>query len=75
MLADWDSLGIGNPQIVADEYQCYILWIIKHRNNRANLITYLEDVLIDELEVGYDARNELHKSELLSIVDCILQLK
>jgi len=43
ILADWDSLGIGNPQIAADEYQGYIPGVIKHRNNRANLITYLEE--------------------------------
>lgn len=74
ILSDWDPLEIGNHQVAEDEYQTFIPEILKNMDNRENLITYLENVLINKLEVGYDTTNEIHKRELLAIVDSILKV-
>lgn len=43
--------------------------------NKEKLIIYLESILTNELEVGYESVNEIHKGELLAIVDKIINIK
>ncbi|MGQ8868075.1 hypothetical protein [Myroides sp. TSA_177.3] len=43
--------------------------------NKEKLIIYLESILTNELDVGYEAVNEIHKGELLAIVDKIINIK
>ncbi|MDM1043503.1 hypothetical protein HX004_01415 [Myroides sp. 1354] len=75
ILSEWDPLAIGDHQIAEDEYQTYIPGIIKNIDNKENLISYLENILVNKLEVGYEPNNEIHKRELLAIVDKIINVK
>ncbi|QQU03279.1 hypothetical protein [Myroides odoratus] len=75
ILSDWDPLALGDHQIAESEYQAYIPGIIKNMENKEKLIIYLESILTNELDVGYESVNEIHKGELLAIVDKIINIK
>lgn len=73
ILADWDPLDVGED-ISLDEYQGYVPIIIKHIGNKEALINCLENILINNLEVGYDKNDERHKKMLNDVVEKIMNL-
>jgi hypothetical protein len=73
ILAEWDPLAVGED-ISSDEYQCYIPQIIMHIENKEALTNWLEKILINNLEAGYDQKDESHKKMLADVVEKIMQL-
>ncbi|WP_212004967.1 hypothetical protein [Chitinophaga sp. HK235] len=73
ILAEWDPLGVGE-NIAKDEYKRYIPLILKDIKSKRDLTVCLENILINNLEVGYDKENNEHKYALNKIVEKIMQL-
>lgn len=73
ILAEWDPLGVGE-NIAKDEYKRYIPLILKDIKSKEGLTVCLENILINNLEVGYDKENNEHKYALNKIVEKIMQL-
>lgn len=74
ILAEWNPLDV-TENVALDEYQGYIPQIIKHIGNKDALTNCLENILINNLEVGYNSKDEMHKKILVNVVEKILQLK
>ena len=74
ILAEWNPLDV-EENVTLDEYQGFIPQIIKHIGNKEDLTNCLENILINDLEVGYNSKDEMHKIALVNIVEKILQLK
>lgn len=73
ILSEWDPLNLGED-IAIDEYKGYIPQILKNIKNKDNLIICLENILIYNLEAGYDKKNNTHKNMLNNIIEKIMQL-
>ena len=73
ILAEWDPLDVGGDAAL-DEYQGYVPEIMKYIGNRDSLNSCLENILINDLEVGYDKGNQEHRKTLAEIVEKIIIL-
>jgi hypothetical protein len=67
ILSEWDPLSLGIP-ISLNEYSGYIPTIVKHLNNKEELFKCLENILIYDLETGYNPLNLSHRFEVERIV-------
>jgi hypothetical protein len=73
ILTEWDPLDVGED-IAGDEYRGYIPIIIKNIKVKENLIHCLEDIVKNDLEVGYDKHNYNHKNDLINLVNRLMNL-
>lgn len=73
ILYEWDPLNLED-EIARDEYRGFIPLILKHINNKEDLTLCLENILIDNLETGYDKNNDEHRKNLNEIVINIMLL-
>lgn len=72
ILANWNPLDV--PRSVAiEEYKGYIPLILQSIESRQQLITCLENILINQLEVDYDPTNKEHLKDLQRICTEIIQ--
>ena len=71
ILSDWVPINVGG-NLAKDKYQKYIPTIVKRLKNKNDLISYLEHILTDELDTGYDKNNDKHKQELDRIIQEML---
>lgn len=67
ILSDWDPLNVGRG-IASDEYNKYIIDILKYINSQEQLTIYLEKMLVKDLDTGYDKDNHEHKGAVALIV-------
>lgn len=72
VLAEWDPIGVGKD-IAINEYQGYIPLIIESIENKHKLISCLEDILVNEMGLEYDSKNEEHLADLQVVSDRIIQ--
>ncbi len=73
ILAEWDPLDVGDD-VSLDEYQGYVPQVIKNITNKEALTNCLENILINNLEVGYDKKDGRHKKIITDIVEKIIRL-
>jgi len=66
ILANWNPLDVPGS-IAIEEYKGYIPLIIQSIESRQQLITCLEDILINRLEVDYNPTNKKHLEDLQRI--------
>lgn len=73
VLSDWDPLNVGRD-IASDEYSKYIGGILKYINNQEQLTSYLEKILVQDLDTGYDKHNREDKDSVALIVEKLKKL-
>lgn len=72
-LADWNPIEV--PESIAiEEYKGYIPLILQSIESRQQLITCLENILINQLEVDYDPENKEHSEDLQQVCDKLIQV-
>lgn len=74
ILAEWNPIEVPN-HIADDEYKSYIPLILKSIHNRIELKNCLEDILINKMEIGYDASNSKHNEDLQQVCDKLIKAK
>ena len=73
ILADWNPIGVSE-EIALDEYKGYIPTLMQNIENKNDLMNYLESILINKMEVGYDPKNKDHSDDLQSVCSKLLQV-
>jgi hypothetical protein len=73
ILSEWDPIGVGKT-ISIDEYRGYIPYILKHIENKQQLINCLEDILINKIGIDYNREDNNHYENLQNICDKLIQL-
>mgnify|MGYP000861175730 FL=1 len=73
ILTKWDPIGVGD-NMATDEYQGYIPTIIHLLPNRQELMEYLENILINEMELDYDSKNKKHFNDLQKVCDILIDI-
>lgn len=71
ILADWNPIGVPKD-IAIEEYKEYIPLILQATKDRHELMNCLEDILINKMEIEYNAKNEAHSKDLEKICDKII---
>lgn len=76
IMADWDSIGVDKvvKGIAMLEYKDYLIDIYDLRHKNEDLISYLENMLMNVMGVAYDPNNENHKNDLLNVVEKIMKV-
>jgi len=67
ILAEWNAINVPE-HIALSEYKRYIPLIIESMESEEKLLTCLEDILTNQMELEYDSSNPLHKEDLLKVV-------
>ena len=73
ILAEWNPLGVDET-IAYDEYRGYVPVIINSIQNRDDLFNCLEDILMNEIEVGYNNNNAQQVSDLIKICEKLINM-
>lgn len=73
ILSDWNPIGV-DKEIALDEYKGYIPSIINASNSEEELIICLENIL-NELELGYNSSDPIHKNEIKEVTLKIFNTK
>ena len=74
IFSEWDPIGVGES-ISSVEYERYLPRIMKCIENKEELGRCLQDILINDLEVGYDINNENHTKMMDEIINKLQHLK
>jgi hypothetical protein len=72
ILSEWDPIGVGTT-VATSEYKGYIPIILQNVNNTNLLEKCLENILVNQMELDYDAANESHINELQQVCNNIIQ--
>lgn len=72
VLADWNPIGL-DLEIANEEYKSYIPDILRFVGNKNQLFHYLEDILINKMELGYDPMNRAHSEDLEQVCGKIIE--
>lgn len=67
ILAEWNALNVPE-HIALFEYKRYIPVIIESMESEEKLLTCLEDILTNKMELEFESSNPLHKEDLLKVV-------
>lgn len=73
ILASWNPIGL-DKETAKEEYKGYIPSILRTIKNRDGLIECIENILINEMEIGYDRTNELHLRDMEEVCDKIIRV-
>ena len=71
ILAKWDPIGVP-PGIAFDEYQSYILGIIKAGRNLEKIKGHLIWILTDQIGLDFDENNPRHNEDVEETAKSIL---
>ena len=71
ILTEWNPIGVPKS-IAIEEYKSYIPLIIQSIGNQQELMSCLEDILINKLELGYDPKNRDHVEELKKVCNSLI---
>ena len=67
ILAEWNPINVPE-HIALSEYKRYISLILQSMESEEKLLTCLEDILTNKIELEYDSSTPLHKEDLLKVV-------
>jgi hypothetical protein len=73
VLVEWNPIDV-DKEIAEEEYQKYIPLILKSIYNETQLIICLENILVNELEIGYDQRNEKHLEDIKQVCKNLIEV-
>jgi hypothetical protein len=74
ILEEWNPIGV-TQDIAKDEYKAYIPLILNSIGDRKQLMSCLEDILINKLEIGYDPTNKKHLNDLEQVCDTLMAIR
>jgi len=66
VLMEWNPLSVDGPAL-REEYIRYIPEILNLKGDRKKIINFLEDVLLNKMQVDYDPSDAFHKREIMEI--------
>lgn len=66
VLSDWNPIGVPK-ELAFSEYAQYIEEIKRHGQSKEDLISYLENLLLNRLGLDYDPSNEAHKADVVEV--------
>ncbi len=73
ILIEWNPIDV--PKTIAlSEYKKYIPLILQAMDSEEKLLTCLEDILTNKMELEYDNSNFLQKQDVLTIVKKIMAI-
>ncbi len=73
ILIKWNPINV--PKTIAlSEYKKYIPLILQAMDSEEKLLTCLEDILTNKMELEYDNSNFLQKQDVLTIVKKIMAI-
>ena len=73
ILALWNPIGV--PSCIADdEYNGYIPSIVKSATDKQRLMTCLEEMIVEKMELPYDPENIEHLNDLQNVCNEIYQI-
>jgi hypothetical protein len=74
ILAEWNPIGVP-PELALDEYQAYIAKVYRSRDSEEQLMSCLEDILVNDLGLEYDPDNESHVRDLREVSKKLLAIR
>ncbi|MGE0562550.1 MAG: hypothetical protein AB7O47_12095 [Flavobacteriales bacterium] len=73
ILSIWNPIGVPED-IKLYEYRMYCPIILDAIENKKDLMSVLEDIIVNKMNLEYDAKNNEHISDLREICNKILSL-
>jgi hypothetical protein len=66
ILVKWNPIGVL-PNVAMEEYTAYIPLILSKMHSKTDLLKYLEEILLKDMQVDYDSRDCVQKADLENI--------
>ena len=61
---EWNPIEVP-PDVAEDEYIIYVVSIIENRKNIIDIVSVLQNILINEIGLNYSPENVEHKKEIV----------